>query len=311
MTRVPDLGRVVESVLPFHCGAEQLWGIVSHPPAGVPVQPVAVLIVVGGPQYRVGSHRQFVLLARALARRGFVAMRFDYRGMGDSEGVLQTFESAGPDLQAALDALAGVTPAAERLAVWGLCDAASAALMFATADARVAGVVAVNPWARSEATLAAARVKHYYAARLVQPEFWRKLLGGGVDWRGSIASLLGNLRRSRASRPSAPASGAAGETFHAKLARGLARFRGRVLLVLSGNDLTAQEFLQYVQSDSGWRAAWADPKVVRVDIAEADHTFSRRAWQDAVEAATLEWLVNLASSADPSAQSPARGLRKA
>lgn len=296
MNPVPDHGDIVESVLPFHCGAEQLWGIISHPPASTPVQPIAVLIVVGGPQYRVGSHRQFVLLARALARRGFVAMRFDYRGMGDSEGAMQTFEGAGPDVQAALDALAGASPGADRLAVWGLCDAASAALMFATADARVAGIVAANPWARSEATLAAARVKHYYAARLAQPEFWRKLLGGGIDWRGSITSLLGNLRRSRAARPTASA-GAAGETFHAKVARGLAGFRGRVLLALSGNDLTAQEFLQYVQSDAGWRAAWADPKVDRVDIADADHTFSRRAWQDAVEGATLDWLVKLASSA--------------
>jgi len=45
-----------------------------------------VLIVVGGPQYRVGSHRQFVMLARFLADHGVPCMRFDYRGMGDVSG---------------------------------------------------------------------------------------------------------------------------------------------------------------------------------------------------------------------------------
>lgn len=296
---MPEHVDIVESVLPWRCGAEQLWGIVSHPPAGVPTQPIAVLIVVGGPQYRVGSHRQFVLLARALARRGFVAMRFDYRGMGDSEGAVQTFESAGPDIQSALDALAGAAHGVDRLVVWGLCDAASAALMFATADPRVAGVVTVNPWARSEATMAAVRVKHYYVVRLAQPDFWRKLLGGGLDWRGSMASLLGNLRSSRAARP---ASGdRVSESFHAKLVRGLASFRGRVLLILSGNDLTALEFLQYTQVDAAWRTSWDDPKIDRVDIAEADHTFSRRIWQDAAESATIEWLERIAQLNPPAA----------
>ena len=48
----------------FGCAGEELVGVV-HPVAS----PVArgVLVVVGGPQYRVGSHRQFVLLARRLA----------------------------------------------------------------------------------------------------------------------------------------------------------------------------------------------------------------------------------------------------
>ena len=46
----------------------------------------AVVVLVGGPQYRVGSHRQFVLLARELCRRGIAVLRFDFSGMGDSDG---------------------------------------------------------------------------------------------------------------------------------------------------------------------------------------------------------------------------------
>ena len=41
-----------------------------------------LLLVVGGPQYRVGSHRQFVKLCRAAAANRIPAFRFDVAGMG-------------------------------------------------------------------------------------------------------------------------------------------------------------------------------------------------------------------------------------
>lgn len=57
--------------------------------------PLGLLMVVGGPQYRVGSHRQFVLLARDLAAAGIPVFPFDYRGMGDSTGQARDFEGIG------------------------------------------------------------------------------------------------------------------------------------------------------------------------------------------------------------------------
>ena len=67
-----------EEALVFGCGGEALVGVLARPDA-----PAArgVLIVVGGPQYRAGSHRQFTHLARELARNGIASLRFDYRGM--------------------------------------------------------------------------------------------------------------------------------------------------------------------------------------------------------------------------------------
>ena len=64
-----------ERALAFACGDERLVGIL-HEATGECA--TGVLIVVGGPQYRVGSHRQFVLLARDLAAAGFAVMRFDF-----------------------------------------------------------------------------------------------------------------------------------------------------------------------------------------------------------------------------------------
>lgn len=282
----------VEEVVRFRCKQATLWGVLSRPPNGV-ASTVAVLIVVGGPQYRVGSHRQFVVLARTLASHGFPTLRFDYRGMGDSEGERQTFEEAGPDVTAAIDALTAACPQAQRVVVWGLCDAASAAMMFATAHPRVAGIVAANPWARSEVSQAATRLKHYYGARLMQREFWAKLGGGGFAWRASLQSLWGNLKAARDERGDS-ASSPATETFHARMARGLAAFQGRTLLILSGNDLTAKEFLEYTASAPLWKGLLQAPGISRFDIAEADHTFSTRAWLDRVAAETLAWLQRLA-----------------
>jgi exosortase A-associated hydrolase 1 len=285
-----------EEVLGFSCAGEALWGIVARPAPGAPVHDTAVLIVVGGPQYRVGSHRQFVLLARRVARAGYPSLRFDVRGMGDSEGELRTFESIAPDIEAAMAALQRACPACTRVVVWGLCDAASAALMFAAVDPKVAGIVALNPWARSVATLAATRVKHYYRERLLQREFWAKLFGGAFDWRAALRALAANLRQARGRPGAASGTAPAALPFQDRMAQGLKDFRGRVLLILSGNDLTAQEFLEYTTGSPAWRGLLAQPKVRRVDLPDADHTFSRRPWQDRVETETIDWLRSLPAS---------------
>ena len=91
---------VEQHALQFECQSCTLLGILS-----LPATPLArgVLIVTGGPQYRVGSHRQFALLACHLAGLGIPVLRFDYRGMGDSEGAPRTFEHIGDDVRAATD----------------------------------------------------------------------------------------------------------------------------------------------------------------------------------------------------------------
>ena len=94
-----------ERFVVLDCEGSSCVGVMSVAPASAASMSVGVVIVVGGPQYRVGSHRQFALLARALARAGIPTLRFDYRGIGDSEGDPRTFESIGSDLTCAVDAL--------------------------------------------------------------------------------------------------------------------------------------------------------------------------------------------------------------
>ena len=106
-----------DAVLQFNCDRNALIGLLSLPDQA---PSHGVLIVVGGPQYRVGSHRQFTLLARDLAAQGIAAMRFDYRGMGDSEGALRNFDEVGDDVRAAVDAFFAALPSLKSVTLWGL-----------------------------------------------------------------------------------------------------------------------------------------------------------------------------------------------
>ncbi len=280
-----------EQPLWLRCAGEQLFAVLHAATADT-----GVVVVVGGPQYRAGSHRQFVLLARALAAAGFPVLRFDLRGMGDSTGAFPGFEHCEADIAAAIDALLAQQPQVRRVVLWGLCDGASAALLYLQQhprDTRVAGLCLLNPWVRSAQTLAQARVQHYYRQRLADPAFWRKLLSGGVSWRAPLEWL-----RARATARRAPSAASVERlSFQQRMQRGLAGFGGATLLVLSGRDLTAQEFEQACAGDAGWQQALARPQVHTQRFADADHTFSDLRQQDELFASTLAALRELSSKA--------------
>jgi exosortase A-associated hydrolase 1 len=273
-----------ETPILFDCHGEQLLGIVAAAEAS---EACGVLVLVGGPQYRVGSHRQFVLLSRRLAAAGFPVMRFDFRGMGDSSGAGRDFEAVGDDIEAALAAFKSTCPGLERVVLWGLCDAASAALLYCQEhrDPMLAGLCLLNPWVRSVETLARTQVKHYYGRRLLDASFWLKLLQGRLNVLTALKELLDKLRLARRLTPAAP-----GLSFQARMAWGLRNVAGPVLLLLSGDDYTAKEFLERVAADPDWQGLLERPGLVRQDFPGADHTFSSAADRTRVEDAVIAWL---------------------
>lgn len=299
---------MTERAIIFDRQGDELIGIL-HP--GQSEARVGVLVIVGGPQYRVGSHRQFVLLARALAAAGIPAFRFDYRGMGDASGTMRSFEEVQDDIAAAIDSFVGSAPTLEKVVLWGLCDAASAAIDYGWRDPRVAGLVLLNPWVRTEEGLAKTFLKHYYLQRLTSLTFWSGLCRGRVNPLTSLRSLLIHVRKAAGGQSESPANGLdtmlvpasdsqdrrieqtplkPGETLPVRMAEGWRRFKGRILLILSGNDLTAAEFLETVGSSDAWSGLLEAPSVSRRDLPDATHTFSCQAWRAQVEHWTLEWL---------------------
>jgi exosortase A-associated hydrolase 1 len=280
-----------ELAFTFVCQGAELVGILH---TGSERAPRGVLIVVGGPQYRVGSHRQFLLLARDLAATGIPVLRFDYRGMGDAGGEAVDFEHCQEDIAAAVDVFFARSAGLREVVIWGLCDAASAALFYAWRDHRVRGLALLNPWVRTEAGESRAFLKHYYLKRLFSAELWAKIRRGEFNVAESWRSLLGMVKK--VLKPTEQASKAAitpSETVRPlpeRMAEGLSRFAGPILLILSGNDLTAAEFRDTVAASPRWRRLLRQPRINRHELSAANHTFSRREWRQQVMEWTLQWL---------------------
>lgn len=270
---------VREYAVLFPCEGEELVGVIAEPQ--LPGGKVGVVVVVGGPQYRVGSHRQFVLLSRQLAQLGVPCMRFDYRGMGDATGAQRDFEQVDADIQAAIDAFLRRVPTVERVVLWGLCDGASAACFYASKDERVAGLTLLNPWVRTEQGQASTYLRHYYLKRLLDPGFWRKLFSGGVSMGRSMGEVLG------AAKTAASTSRRGALALPERMLEGLIRAGRPVCVILSGRDYVAREFERLAASEP-WRRLLAAGVLVRIEA--ADHTFSSREWRDEVVQATFEWV---------------------
>lgn len=292
-----------EQAFLFDCAGEALPGIIALPHG--PSAGCGVLVVVGGPQYRVGSHRQFVLLARHLARNGVPCMRFDYRGMGDASGEARSFEAVGEDIRAALDAFHARVPGLHGVVLWGLCDGASAAAFYAPLDRRVRGLVLLNPWVRTTAGEAGTYLRHYYLRRLFSLAFWKKLAGGGVALGRSLGELGARIAQARGK--DAGGDGAAGSAAEQglpwRLRRALQTAGLPWLAILSGRDYVAREFEQVLAGEA-WRTLLPAGELFR--LPDADHTFSSAPWRDAVAMQTLDWLRSL-SRQEPAAQESSGG----
>jgi exosortase A-associated hydrolase 1 len=273
--------KYAEQPVLFECAGERLVGVLARPetPAAV-----GLVVIVGGPQYRAGSHRQFVLLARRLAEEGFPTFRFDYRGMGDSTGEMRSFEAIDEDMARAIDAFVAATPEVQSVVLWGLCDGASAAMMYAAKDRRVAGLILANPWARGKETYAKTQLWHYYLERLMSGTFWRKLVAGRMMLQDSVGNFAGTVA-------AAAKSSESHRDYRARMLEGLRRFRGRVQLVISGLDLTAKEFLHYFESNSSCSSVLELLRIARADLPEADHTFSSNAARRLIEQISIDALV--------------------
>jgi exosortase A-associated hydrolase 1 len=250
-----------------------------------------LVLVVGGPQTRVGSHRLFVHLARALAERGVTVFRFDYSGAGDSAGELTEFTAIQADIAAALTCFKLRNPNITEFNLWGLCDAASAILLYLQANTKslpkdINKLVLINPWVRQEYTQAKVYLRSYYLKRLMSKDFWQKLLLGKVATKTAYTELQSFSKQGRNKNTVNTK-----ENFVFQMLQGLRAFSGRCHILLSGNDLTADEFKVLVKSNKHWRQLMAQDNMSLKVIAKADHTFSQQADKHDLIALTIKALV--------------------
>ena len=209
-----------------------------------------LLIVSGGNELRSGPWCSQAQIAARVAGAGFPVFRFDRRGVGDSDGPNGGFESAGPDIAAAIAAFRAHVPTLKRIVAFGNCDAASA-LMLAQGLGCDALVLA-NPWtfdplpepsdaateAPASAPMPPAALRAHYLRRLTDPRALWRLLTGKV----ALGKLTSSL--AEAVQPDEPRSALA-----ARMAEGLAQFGGSATILIADRDRTAQTFLSNWDSD--------------------------------------------------------------
>ncbi len=277
----------------FRSGQKQLVAIehLSEPVANESAAKQGVVLVVGGPQTRVGSHRLFVSLARELSKQGIAVFRFDYSGAGDSEGELTEFTAIQTDIDAAINCFIERNPQLTKLCLWGLCDAASAILLYLQAGTHlqrnvINSLVLVNPWVRQEHTQAKTYLRSYYVKRLLSKEFWTKFLSGKVATKTAFTEIQDFKKQSRITEEVKTKA-----NFVLEMFQGLKGFSGQCHILLSGNDLTADEFSLLVKTNKHWRILMAQDNIYSSIISKADHTFSQQSAKNKLIELTSKALV--------------------
>ena len=188
----------VEERLHLFDERQRLFGVVSMPQGTRPTR--AMVLLNSGANHHIGNGRMYVKFARRLAADGWLVLRYDVSGIGDSgthEGAPENevyTPHAVSDLATALGLLRREY-APERIEAMGLCSGAYHAFKGAVAGLPLDGVTVVNPlvffW-RPGMSLAyppfqMVQAAAQYQRSVLQAGKWFKLVRGQVDLRAIVA----------------------------------------------------------------------------------------------------------------------------
>ena len=274
---------VRERAVSFGGGAR--IGIVTEPAGAADV---GFVFLNAGVVHRVGPNRMNVAAARRLAARGFVALRFDISGLGDSDSRRDSVPFDQASVLETRDAIEwlqqhyGVT----RVVTAGLCSGAVVAFRTALADERVAGAVLINPqgfvqsaeWQQHVVDRTLAR--RYWREKLLSARSWRQALSGRSDYRQLIVVMQRRLRAMlRRDRAVAQIAGGLQAEFKQLEARGL-----RLLLACSEGDFG----VDYLSTILGPRFARRE-RLETVMLPRGDHSLTLAASQTQFFAELERW----------------------
>ncbi|HEY0622855.1 hydrolase 1, exosortase A system-associated [Sphingomonas sp.] len=248
----------------FPCVSETLVATLDEAPGTT-----GLLIVSGGNEIRIGAHRGMAELAATVAVAGHPVFRYDRRGIGDSTGKNNGFESTSEDITEAVAAFRREAPQLTRIVAFGNCDAASALILY-HASAGIDALVLTNPWTIEAADdlPPAAAIRSRYVEKLKNPRELLRLFTGGVNIRKLVSGLLKVSSRPSQVQASLPA----------RLAAALNVAQVPVTILLAKADNTALAFADH------WKAGPFAPARARCEVATCDtdsHSFARpqdKAW---------------------------------
>ncbi len=275
----------------------RLAGVIEEPMEG-PTRPQAVVLLSPGVKTRIAPHGLYRKLAAVLTRLGFRVLRFDFYGLGDSEGTVT--ETSKRELYASIQVgrYVGDTAAAldwmqqtygtSTFIVGGLCGGAITGVLAAPSDPRVVGILGLGlpvtldaPGVDSTRFMSVGQLKGVrgrYLRKILDPKSWLRVLRLQTDFRLLFKALT---VRHAPVRPPAASPTAADDSnpllfpnFLKLLQRGC-----RVQLVFSEVDrLTSDYEEKFRMRHEAALAPFADLLDVRV-IPSANHVLTLAEWQ--------------------------------
>lgn len=210
-------------VFPNRTGLK-LFGVLHQPPVAVHGD-VALLLLSPGVKMRVGPERLYCTMARHFVGLGFPVLRFDFFGLGDSEGEVTeellkdvyNHIEVGRFVDDTIDAMDWMARehGVRRFILSGLCGGAITGLLAAQRDPRVAGLLAlaITPVLASRSAQPglymtagqAADLRRTYLQKLASPKAWLRLLTLRTDY-GFMWRAMTERFRALTARPPAPTS---------------------------------------------------------------------------------------------------------
>jgi uncharacterized protein len=309
----------VEAIAFSNDTGQQLFGTLHRPAGPRPALP-AVVLLSPGVKMRVGPGRLYTPLTEMLNSLGYTVLRFDFFGLGDSEGELQEDMLAdvynnievGRYVGDTLSALRWLrkTHGFDRFILGGLCGGAITALLAAEQDASVEGLLSLGmtvTLASNAAPPAKYLTRHQldslrqgYFRRLLQPQSWVRLLTFqseySVIWhslkrmvikdKAAVAPVASHAQQPVEQRGNAnPLFPAA---FFAFLQRG-----GRALMLFSEKDRLQAEYAEKFVAPYAERLQAYLPQLQQHVVANANHVLSFSEWQKEMVDVSRTWLRSL------------------
>ena len=194
-----------------------LFGI-YHPANGETKRAVDIIILSPGIKSRVAPHRLYLKMARNFAEAGYNVLRFDYHGLGDSEGEVDEKKVADfygsiqvgryvNDTIAAMDWMENET-GSKKFMLAGLCGGAITGLLAGAGDPRVDSLMGLGiPVILDSSTIDRSKyitegelvsMQKRYIRKLFSIRGWLRFLTLRSDYRTALRSFLLLLARETA-----------------------------------------------------------------------------------------------------------------
>lgn len=260
--------------------SNHLVGVLTQPADPPPGQRPAVLLLSAGVVHCAGPFRMYVELARALAERGFVVLRFDLAGIGDSiqpRDARTVKERTIDDVTDAMDFLSR-RQGVQTFVLGGLCSAADDAHALTNVDLRVVANIMLDGYAYPTLHYRVRRVTSKFSGPSVIPRACARVL----RWMSRRVEADSGLPAPQHVPRPFPEEGVFRGEMRASLERGV-----HYLCVFSGG-------VDYYNYEGQFRQCLglsdSDPALTEVHIDRAEHTYPIPAHRDRMVELVGQWI---------------------